>query len=605
MPRKIFIQLFLYCMATVVVALALASWHIVVAFKTFYQERRTGDLEAKIRFLSARAADLVERGDTVALQTLCREMGGATGTRLTVIRADGVVLGDTNELPERMDNHAGRPEIVAAMQGMRGDSIRYSPTMAERYLYVALPLGPAERPSAVLRASTSIASMDQALAAINRRILATGIAVVLLAAVCSLLIARRISRPIQIVREACANFADGRLDDRLRLNTGGELDDLARSVDRMAEELRARLGQITAQNQELEAILTSMTEGVVAFDREGRVISVNRAAQALLGSDRDMRGRGFREVVRIPELQQFIDAILGNGVQAAEREFLIRGRENRHFQALGTALKDRADSRIGALIVLNDITRIRQLEEVRRDFVANVSHEIKTPLTAIKGSVEALLDGAMRDKDDLARFLGIISKHSDRLCAIIEDILSLSRIEQTAEGSDLPLEDSPLDAVLDTAIDFCRERAEEKKIRLRKACAPCLHARINAPLLEQAVMNLIDNAVKYSDEKQAVDVEAVAMPGGEMAIRVRDRGCGIPAENVPRLFERFYRVDKARSRKLGGTGLGLAIVKHIVQVHRGRVEVASTVGEGSEFTIILPSPAPPASGQSPPPTAGA
>jgi two-component system phosphate regulon sensor histidine kinase PhoR len=333
-----------------------------------------------------------------------------------------------------------------------------------------------------------------------------------------------------------------------------------------------------------------MTEGVVAFDHSGRVINVNRTAQTILAHPQDMRGRGFREVVRVPELQQFIDGILNNGATVTD-EIAIHDRANRHFQVLGTALKDSEGNRIGALIVLNDITRIHHLESVRRDFVANVSHEIKTPLTAIKGSVEALLDGAMKDKDDLARFLVIINKHTDRLCAIIEDILSLSRIEQTAEGGDIPLADGGIESVIDTAIDFSRERAEEKKIKLRKACAPGLHARINGPLLEQAVMNLIDNAIQYSGEKKSVDVEAEATAAG-VVIRVCDKGCGIPAENLPRLFERFYRVDKARSRKLGGTGLGLAIVKHIVQVHKGRVEVQSVVGEGSVFTIILPNPAP-------------
>ena len=237
--------------------------------------------------------------------------------------------------------------------------------------------------------------------------------------------------------------------------------------------------------------------------------------------------------------------------------------------------------------MLNDVTRYRHLENLRRDFVANVSHELKTPIASIKGFVETLLDGALNQPEDAQRFLKIISNHVERLNNIIEDLLSLSKIEQSEEAANLPLIEAPLWGVLEAALHGCQSQAEAKKIELSLVCDENVTAQIDPPLLEQAVINLVDNAIKYSESGGRVLVE-VATAANELSIAVRDQGCGIAAEHLPRLFERFYRVDRARSRKLGGTGLGLAIVKHIVQAHRGTIDVASTPGVGSVFTIHLP-----------------
>jgi two-component system phosphate regulon sensor histidine kinase PhoR len=242
---------------------------------------------------------------------------------------------------------------------------------------------------------------------------------------------------------------------------------------------------------------------------------------------------------------------------------------------------------VGAVIVLNDVTRYRHLENLRRDFVANVSHELKTPIASIKGFVETLLDGALSHPDDAQRFLKIIGSHAERLNNIIEDLLSLSKIEQSEQAANLPLDLAPLRPVLEAAVYGCQSQAAARHIELSLDCGDAIVAQINPPLLEQAVINLIDNAVKYSEPGRQVQIEAQA-DEQEIALSVRDHGCGIAAEHLPRLFERFYRVDRARSRKLGGTGLGLAIVKHIVQAHAGRVSVESTPGEGSVFCIHLP-----------------
>jgi two-component system phosphate regulon sensor histidine kinase PhoR len=263
--------------------------------------------------------------------------------------------------------------------------------------------------------------------------------------------------------------------------------------------------------------------------------------------------------------------------------------------AHGTALSDSQRGKIGVLIVLHDVTRLRHLEEVRCDFVANVSHELRTPITSIKGFIETLLDGALEDKDNAGRFLQIMLRQVNRLDAIISDLLALSRIEKGAEEQMIEFAPDSIGGVLRAAVEMCEKKAADKGVNIDLACPDDLVGEINAALVEQAVINLLDNAIKYSESGSAVEISA-GREGTELVIRVKDRGCGIEGRHLPRLFERFYRVDKARSRELGGTGLGLAIVKHIALAHRGSVSVESTVGVGSTFTLRLPlTPPPPAS----------
>jgi two-component system phosphate regulon sensor histidine kinase PhoR len=258
------------------------------------------------------------------------------------------------------------------------------------------------------------------------------------------------------------------------------------------------------------------------------------------------------------------------------------------LQAHGTALQNPDGVQVGAVVAINDVTQIRKLENLRRDFVANVSHELKTPITAIKGFVETLQDGAVNDPEDAQKFLAIVARHVDRLNAIIEDLLSLSRIEQQSkEKEKIQLENVPLRPVIDAAKEVCETKARAKNVSFFVMCPNTVQAQINAPLMEQALVNLIDNAIKYSDEGSSVQIEAEDTEAA-IILSVHDRGCGIEEEHLPRIFERFYRIDKARSRKLGGTGLGLAIVKHIAQAHGGKVMVRSKLEEGSSFSIILP-----------------
>ena len=331
-----------------------------------------------------------------------------------------------------------------------------------------------------------------------------------------------------------------------------------------------------------------MVEGVIAVDVEERILSMNQAAGDIFDcSPPEAQGRSIQEMIRNPDFQRFVsDALAGDAPVRKDLVFYAKD-EERVLGGYTTLLKDAEGGRKGILVVLNDVTRLRKLENLRKDFVANVSHEIKTPITAIKGFVEALMDGGVKRPEESDHFLRIVEKHVGRLEAIIEDLLSLSRIEGEEERGEILLEYRPVKEVLKAAVQAVQLKVESKKILLRISGGEHVKAKINSALIEQALINLMDNAVKYSEPGKEIHIE-VEEKEKEILIHVHDQGCGIERKHLERLFERFYRVDKARSRKLGGTGLGLAIVKHIMQVHGGSVSVISRPGTGSTFTLHLP-----------------
>ena len=414
-----------------------------------------------------------------------------------------------------------------------------------------------------------------------------GCVLICLAAALGLFISRRISQPLQDMRRGAERFAAGDFYNRLTIPDTVELASLAITLNRMAAQLAEQIAVITQQRNEQEAILESMQEGVLALDTQERVITVNRAAEALLGVvATQAKGHIIQEVVRNVTLQR-LAAAARHSTESATADIVLRGSEERFLQATATALRDAQGQDIGVLVVLNDVTQLRHLENIRRDFVSNVSHELKTPITSIKGFVETLRDGAFDDREHAERFLGIIARHAERLHAIIEDLLALSRLEQSDESYDIPRSETALTDVMQAAILDCAAKAEAQRVTVVPACAAELRATVNAPLLEQAIVNLLENAITYSNPDSCVWVSA-RQHDDMLVIDVRDQGVGIPHDHLYRIFERFYRVDKARSRERGGTGLGLAIVKHIAQVHGGQVSVTSTVGQGSTFTMHIP-----------------
>ena len=585
-PRSFFSQICLTLLLIAFLSVVAITWITSRSWQHFYLDELAGDLEARARLTAVLVAEKLEQGRTAELPAFCREWGRLSDTHVTVLLADGRVAGDSLGNPQAMADHQGLPEIRAAFAGKVGREQRVESGQTQTTMYVAVPVVQQGKTVAVVRTALPMNLINQAMTSVYLKVSLGGLGIILLATGLSLVLSRRLTQPLEELRRGAERFSRGDLTMKLPRPDLRELVGLGETLNHMASQLDERIGTILRQRQEQEAVLASMVEGVIAVDSRSRVISLNRAASSLLGLDPEfVIQRRITEVVENPDLQWFITRSLAAS-EPIEGEITLQGDKLRFLQAHGTTLKDPHGKAFGVLIVVHDVTRLRQLENARRDFVANVSHELKTPITSIKGFVETLLEGAIQDPQHAGEFLKIIGRQADRLGAIIEDLLSLSRIEQEAEQGKIHLVGRKLKGILQAAIQACHTRTQEKQITVGLSCPEDLRARVNGPLLEQALVNLIDNAVKYSGLGSKVEVEA-GKEDGQVRIRVTDQGVGIPGEHLPRLFERFYRVDASRSRKIGGTGLGLAIVKHIAQAHGGKVEVESTPGQGSSFTISL------------------
>jgi len=568
-------------------SLALVTVYSTRSARSFHFRKTAEDLEVRALLFEDVIDDALVRRPA-AVDSICKSMGAATLTRLTVIRPDGTVIGDSNEDPARMGDHGDRPEVIRALAGFTGTSRRYSDTLREDLMYVAVPSRRDGRVVAAVRASHPLTELSAELRGLHTRVALSGLVTALVAVVISAFVARRISRPVDEIKRGVERFAMDDLGYRLPVHDLREIGGLASVINRMAERLEDRIRTVETQRNEQEAIFAGMVEGLIVLDGDENVVRMNPAAASFTGVDEEKaRGRPIQEVIRNPYLLEFVSRTMRSN-ETVEQDFTLRnGRGEIHVQAHGVRLSGKRGARGGAVIVLNNVTRLRKLENLRRDFVANVSHELRTPITSIKGFVETLQDGALDDPVDSRHFLDIIARQADRMNNIIEDLLMLSGIERGLEREDVRLEPAGIRGVLEDAIRVCGSRAAERDIDLVFDAPDDLEAPVNEALMEQAVINLIDNAIKFSEPGSAIDVRA-GSKDGEVFISVSDRGCGIEEEEIPRLFERFYRVDRSRGGKNGGTGLGLAIVKHIVQAHRGTVTVESAVGKGSTFTIRLP-----------------
>jgi two-component system phosphate regulon sensor histidine kinase PhoR len=585
--KKLIWQLFPSFLLITLLSLLAVSWYASSSLHHFFLDQTAADL--KIRALLAEKQIVAHLAplDAAEVDAICKEIGMQSDTRITVILPSGQVIGDSRETPQQMDNHANRPEIAMALAGNPGQFTRYSNTLRQQMMYVAVPLQKDLTTLGVIRTSVPITSIKGELRSIQTKIAMGGLLIAVLAAWISLLISRRIIRPIEEMKKDTERFADGDLSPRLTAPNSEELASLAEALNQMAAQLDHRIKTIVSQRNQLETVLASMLEGVVAIDNEERIININNAAAGFFNrKPEDCPGRSLQEIIRNSALQLFVrQSISSKFPKEDDISMHHNGEKTLHLQS--SPLLNANKEHIGTLVVFNDVTHLRRLEDMRRDFVANVSHEIKTPLTAIKGFVETLRLGNVDKPEETERFLGIIEKHVDRLSFIVEDLLSLSRIEQEDEREAIQTEKGIIRDVLKSAIQICRSKSEEKKIEINHICDPKLTSYFDSSLLEQALVNLLDNAIKYSEPNSNIYLKA-SLNDSEVKIMVEDRGIGIAKKHLPRLFERFYRVDKARSRNLGGTGLGLAIVKHIAQAHGGKVTVASTLGEGSVFTIHLP-----------------
>lgn len=569
--------------AMAIVVVALYAFH---SMSNLYFQALEHDIHTRAILLADHIEPLVKEGDQRKIDALCKKLGASANTRFTIIMPNGKVVGDSHETPGVMELHSDRPEVRRALGGTMGMDKRFSRTVKQEMMYIAVPLKNDDHQTlCAVRASLPMTAIKAELNTMTQRVIMASIVTGVLSMFVCIGVVRRITLPLRGMGSAAREFAEGDFHHRIPAQQTLEMDQLAESLNIMAERLSKTLSTISQQRNEQQAVLSSMNEGVIAVDKRERIIHMNRVAGEILGvNHKESKRELIQQAVRFANLQEFIKAVLGSQ-KPLSRDMILIGQTEKQIQASGTVLRDAEKNAMGALIVIKDVTQLRHLETVRSDFVANVSHELKTPITSIKGFVETLLSDDWNHEPDILRFLEIIRQQAGRLNAIIDDLLTLSRLEQ--KGGVVMKEISPLSSVIENAIYLCQLQASKKNIQIDMVCPEDLQASINAPLLEQALVNLIINAVKYSEPEKKVLV-LVEKQEHQIVIYVKDEGFGIDRKHLERLFERFYRVDTARSRKLGGTGLGLSIVKHIVQAHEGTIRVESQVGKGTTFTITFP-----------------
>jgi two-component system phosphate regulon sensor histidine kinase PhoR len=587
--RRLSVQLLAPVVLVMAAVVAVAALYWSRAFERLYVRSLTERLERE----AVLASDALPRDVSGAqLDALCTQHAKELGSRITVIANDGKVLGESEGASEALENHADRPEIVAARSAGIGVATRFSHTVGYDMLYVAVADRGAS-PLRVVRLSLPLRELESARKLVRWTLAYGLLAVLVLGGISAYLFSRRIAARIRHVEGLSREILAGGGEDAGRRPAEDELGALERHLVDLAEEIRAQLARTENERARLEAVLRGMVDGMVVLDPEGAIVLCNRAAvdQLELPTDGEPVGERLSRLCRVPDVTSLVEEALRHPGEVLQREVTIPGRERN--RALATTVVTIADGArpLGAVLVLHDLTRIRQFETMRADFVANVSHELRTPLTAIRGYAETLQSGALRDSTRAAEFVGVIQRHSERLTRLIDDLLTLSDLELgRTEIRPRPL--SVAD-VVGPPLEMLRQKAQERGVELGATVADGLPPISgDRDRVEQVLINLVDNAIKYSNAGSRVRVTARRGPTNDgnrsIEIEVADNGIGIAEKDLPRLTERFYRVDRARSRELGGTGLGLAIVKHIMQAHGGTLRIESALGRGTTVRITFP-----------------
>jgi len=576
---------FLAALSAAVIALIVAG----VLFETTMRRRADARIEATLRDEVRLASELIARGkptiapDVRELDEEADRLGQLVGARVTFIAADGRVVGDSSEPLDAlaaMENHAMRPEVIEARDKGIGRAQRYSATLKIDMLYVAAPV---EHPAiAFVRMALPLTDVREQLRPILTATL-TALSLALVGAgVIAWVFSVRIGRRVRLIAQLAERYRRGDLTPP-RLGFGDdELAAVARALDDSVQEVGRKLAEQARDRARMEALLAGMVEGVIVVDPQGRLQLVNQAARQMLRLDSYAIGRPYVETIRLPAIAELVAAVLF-GREAKPVQLSPPRDPSRTIMA--TAAPAAGTAAHGVVLVLHDITELRRADQIRRDFVANVSHELRTPLTAIRGYVEALSEGDA-SPEDRGRFLEIIVRHTQRMERLVKDLLRLARLDAGQETLDV----IPCDTrnLTDTVIADVAQAADERGHRIEVMIGPGADTiRADPAKIHDALRNLVANAITYSPERSRVDIEVTA-DGGRTTIAVSDDGPGIPEEDLTRVFERFYRVDKSRARDPGGTGLGLAIVRHLVELHGGSVRVENRPEGGARFLITLP-----------------
>jgi two-component system phosphate regulon sensor histidine kinase PhoR len=555
------------------------------------QKRAVRRLADSLRAQAVLARDLARTGTDLpaGADALADRIGRELDLRVTVIAADGTVLGDTDfdgEKIRALENHAERPEVKEAMAHGAGESIRWSHSVQGDLLYVAVRIDPDDPARGVMRLAVPLDEVRRAEWAVAGPIAAAALASILLAAALGVLASGRLVRRLERLSNAAAAIAAGQASARARPGRADEVGEVERSLNRMADTLDERLALLLHQRNQMHSVLEGMVEGVLLTDATGRILLANRAFERMFDAPPPLEGRRPLEAARVPGLQESIEAALEAPGPLTREIELVRAHQEKVLRASLAPLRGAMAERLGAVAVFHDVTELKRLEQARREFVANVSHELRTPLTAIKGYAETLLHGGLADPASAIEFVRVIDRHAERLRLLIEELLDLAAVEQGRARLDLePTSPAEVSAqavgVVRPAADF---KHQSFSIDVPEDLPRC---RADRDRLAQVLINLLGNAVKFTPDGGRIGIRARAS-NGHMEIAVFDNGPGIPADELGRIFERFYRVERSRDRREGGTGLGLAIAKHLVQAMDGSIEAESAPGSGATFRVTLP-----------------
>ena len=547
------------------------------------------EVESSLRVRAVLLRDVAARstGEPDSLQARVTALGAAVQTRLTVIAADGTVIADSDQSPSSMDNHGTRPEVLAAAADGSGTATRFSRTVASIMMYHALTVRDGETLLGYVRSALPLTVVEERQNELRLLIVSAGFIVTLIAMLLGLFVTRRVTAPLVSMTGVAEAIAGGMYSERVNTHSRDEIGKLSSAFNKMASELEERIATITEDRGKLLTVLSGMVEGVVAVDQELRILHLNASAERILSVVASTSiGKPIWEVTRLLKVNETIEQALQEGKEVTGEICLQQDAKARIVELHAAPLRNGHTEPKGVVLVLHEVTELRRLETVRQDFVANVSHELKTPITAIRGLVETVLDDGEMTPETRTRFLRKAQDQSMRLSRLVSDLLTLSRLESqdgVRQNEALELRD-----LVEASVANFQPTAEEKQVSLSvelPESAVCVLGDWDA--LELVFNNLLDNALKYTPSNGIVRVR-VRSESEEVFVEIEDSGIGISPEHHDRIFERFYRVDNARSRELGGTGLGLSIVKHICKVHGGAVAVKSVPGTGSVFSVRLP-----------------
>lgn len=579
-------RLFLFYIGGVCLTILVLAGYFINVEEGQIRRSTNEQLLVHTKFLAELVQDKLDAAQRPLLQKVIEKAALDSGARVTVIDPDGRVLGDSAYAADKMENHKDRPEIKTALSGKPGLSSRFSDTIHQDFVYAAAPVLHQGKTIGVVRIAKELSHLNKLLNRMKSVIILGVAAAALLAVFGGIIAMRHIIKPVLELQRMAVGISRGDLNARVRYFGHDELADLGLVFNSMAQQLSDSFNQLHEEKRKLEVILNNLSDGILVIDGKLKVVLANPAACEMLGVNlKNLNDRPIMEAVMNHHLWELIREV-SQSKQPFESELTLHYPENRHFQVSLAPLRDETTGGLaGSIIVLHDLTQIRRLERVRQDFVANVSHELRTPITSVKAMTETLLGGAWKDQEMLHRYLRAIDQESDRLTHLINDLLVLARLDAKVAALGNPFDLVDLIREVEERFASLSDTTVTFRITLPQDRLPMAFG--NRDQIKQVLINLLDNAFKYTPAGGQIRLSA--WRDGEMIkISVADTGIGIPQDELDRIFERFYRVDKGRSREMGGTGLGLSIVKHIVEGHGGKVSVESAMNRGSVFSFTLP-----------------